>query len=118
MCLLVNQPASTIFTEDFLADVFQKHGASFGAPDASFLTHLHNGHTAPESDGNPHYSMKNGPYSHGYAPGQWVDYESPEIGKIPTKNSPLWKSDPAQQLFYFAARSLARRHFPDVAPTA
>ncbi len=48
------------------------------------------------------------------APGQWVDYESPEIGKIPTKNSPLWKSDPAQQLFYFAARSLARRHFPDV----
>ena len=29
----------------------------FGAPDYSFLTHLHNGHTAPESDGNPHYSM-------------------------------------------------------------
>ena len=26
-------------------------------PDFSFLTHLHNGHTAPESDGNPHYSM-------------------------------------------------------------
>ena len=33
----------------------------FGAPDWSFLTHLHNGHTAPESDGNPHYSMKYGP---------------------------------------------------------
>lgn len=48
------------------------------------------------------------------APGQWVEYESPEIGKIPTKNSPLWKSDPDQQLFYFSARSLARRHFPDV----
>ncbi len=30
----------------------------FGAPDASFLTHLHNGHTAPESDGNPNYSMR------------------------------------------------------------
>ena len=29
----------------------------FGSPDWSFLTHLHNGHTAPESDGNPHYSM-------------------------------------------------------------
>jgi hypothetical protein len=27
----------------------------FGAPNYSFLTHLHNGHTAPESDGNPHY---------------------------------------------------------------
>src|SRR5919112_1781327 len=26
----------------------------FGAPNYSFLTHLHNGHTAPESDGQPH----------------------------------------------------------------
>jgi FtsP/CotA-like multicopper oxidase with cupredoxin domain len=33
----------------------------FGAPDQSFLTHLHNGHTAPESDGNPNYSMNAGP---------------------------------------------------------
>ncbi len=33
----------------------------FGAPDASFLTHLHNAHTAPESDGNPHYSMSERP---------------------------------------------------------
>ena len=33
----------------------------FGSPDCSFLTHLHNGHTAPESDGNPHYSMLYGP---------------------------------------------------------
>jgi FtsP/CotA-like multicopper oxidase with cupredoxin domain len=45
----------------------------FGAPDLSFLTHLHNAHTAPESDGNPHYSMNAGPKSHGYQPGQWVD---------------------------------------------
>jgi FtsP/CotA-like multicopper oxidase with cupredoxin domain len=45
----------------------------FGAPDWSFLTHLHNGHTAPESDGNPHYSMRYGPQHHGYRPGQWVD---------------------------------------------
>jgi hypothetical protein len=28
----------------------------FGSPSNSFLTHLHNGHTAPESDGQPHYS--------------------------------------------------------------
>ncbi len=40
----------------------------FGAPDWSFLTHLHNGHTAPESDGNPHYTMQYGPQSHGYLP--------------------------------------------------
>ncbi len=45
----------------------------FGTPDLSFLTHLHNGHTAPESDGNPHYSMTRGPKSHGYKPGMWVD---------------------------------------------
>jgi FtsP/CotA-like multicopper oxidase with cupredoxin domain len=45
----------------------------FGSPDWSFLTHLHNGHTAPESDGNPHYSMRRGPQGKGYAPGTWVD---------------------------------------------
>ncbi len=39
----------------------------FGAPDWAFLTHLHNGHTAPESDGNPHYK----PF--GYTPRKWVD---------------------------------------------
>ncbi len=39
----------------------------FGSPDWSFLTHLHNGHTAPESDGNPHYSMRYGPKHHGYS---------------------------------------------------
>ena len=33
----------------------------FGSPDCSFLTHLHNGHTAPESDGNPHYCKLFGP---------------------------------------------------------
>jgi hypothetical protein len=45
----------------------------FGAPDRSFLTHLHNGHTAPESDGNPHYSMRNGPRGKGYPPGTYCD---------------------------------------------
>jgi FtsP/CotA-like multicopper oxidase with cupredoxin domain len=45
----------------------------FGSPDWSFLTHLHNGHTAPESDGNPHYSMRYGPKRHGYLPGMWMD---------------------------------------------
>ena len=45
----------------------------FGTPDWSFLTHLHNGHTAPESDGNPHYSMRYGPKAHGYLPKMLVD---------------------------------------------
>lgn len=41
-------------------------------------------------------------------------YTSPRVGDITTKNSPLWKSDPQQQLGYFSARSWARRHVPEV----
>lgn len=43
-----------------------------------------------------------------------VEYTSPMFATIQPKNSPLWKNDPDQQLFYFAVRSFARRHFPDV----
>src|SRR5919206_46574 len=42
----------------------------FGAPDWACLTHLHNGHTAAESDGQPHHMQEN---DGGYRPGQWVD---------------------------------------------
>lgn len=42
------------------------------------------------------------------------EYESPEIGTIKVKNSPLWQSDPDQQLHYFSVRSWARRHVPEV----
>lgn len=43
-----------------------------------------------------------------------VEYVSPPTGKITPKNSPLWKADPDQQLAYFSARAMARRHFPDI----
>mgnify|MGYP003650390430 FL=1 len=43
-----------------------------------------------------------------------LEYETPPIGRINPKNSPLWKNDPDQQLFYFAVRSWARRHVPEV----
>lgn len=46
--------------------------------------------------------------------GDAIEYRSPEIGSITTKNSPLWKSDPDQQLWYYSARAMCRRHFPDV----
>lgn len=46
--------------------------------------------------------------------GDTVEYRSPQIGSITTKNSPLWKSDPDQQLWYYSARAMCRRHFPDV----
>jgi len=45
----------------------------FGDPDRRFLTHLHNAHTAPESDGNPHYSFLFGPKDHGFPVKSWVD---------------------------------------------
>jgi L-ascorbate metabolism protein UlaG (beta-lactamase superfamily) len=45
----------------------------FGSPDFSFLTHLHNAHTAPESDGNPHYAKLFGPRNNGYPVKSFVD---------------------------------------------
>ncbi|MDH4365355.1 MAG: multicopper oxidase domain-containing protein, partial [Acidimicrobiia bacterium] len=68
----------------------------FGAPDRSFLTHLHNAHTAPESDGNPHYSMRYGPRWHGYQTGQWVDnlyLNWPAGGRDDEKQSFFWFHD-------------------------
>jgi len=68
----------------------------FGAPDWSFLTHLHNGHTAPESDGNPHYTMTKGPQHHGYRPGMWVDnlyLNWPAGGDDREKQSFFWFHD-------------------------
>ncbi len=68
----------------------------FGSPDWSFLTHLHNGHTAPESDGNPHYSMRYGPQHTGYRPGQWVDnlyLNWPAGGDDREKQSFFWFHD-------------------------
>lgn len=48
------------------------------------------------------------------ADGEEREYLSPRFDKILTKNSPLWKSDPDQQLGYFSIRSWARRHTPEV----
>jgi FtsP/CotA-like multicopper oxidase with cupredoxin domain len=51
----------------------------FGAPNYSFITHLHNGHTAAESDGNPAQGHRRfsplGRLDHeaAYEPGEWVD---------------------------------------------
>lgn len=46
--------------------------------------------------------------------GDELTYTSPPMGQISPKNSPLWKTDPQQQLGYFSARSWARRHTPEV----
>ncbi|MBI4760176.1 MAG: multicopper oxidase domain-containing protein [Chloroflexota bacterium] len=68
----------------------------FGAPDWSFLTHLHNAHTAPESDGNPNYAMNYGPRRHGYPPGSWCDnlyLNWPAGGDSREKQSFFWFHD-------------------------
>src|SRR3954462_3375463 len=78
----------------------------FGAPNHAFLTHLHNGHTQPESDGQPHYSHyrfgalgrgENGDhYRKAYEPGEWVDnlyLNYPAGGDDAEKQSFLWFHD-------------------------
>jgi FtsP/CotA-like multicopper oxidase with cupredoxin domain len=68
----------------------------FGANDACFLTHLHNAHTAPESDGNPHYAMRFGPRHRGYEPKDWVDnlyLNWPAGGDDREKQSFFWFHD-------------------------
>jgi hypothetical protein len=46
--------------------------------------------------------------------GQPLTYASPQVGQIKVKNSPLWATDPDQQLAYYGIRAWARRHMPDV----
>jgi hypothetical protein len=42
------------------------------------------------------------------------EYVSPQIKDIKVKNSPLWISDPDQQLFYYSSRAWCRKWCPDV----
>ncbi len=61
--------------------------------------------------------------------GEEITYTSPIIGKslgtevkdpgpnyvgIWPKNSPLWRSEPSQQLYYYSMRAMARRYFPEI----
>jgi FtsP/CotA-like multicopper oxidase with cupredoxin domain len=64
------RPAIIRFENDLDHNPLCLNRGDFGAPDWAFLTHLHNGHTAPESDGNPNHMQEN---EGGYQPGQWVD---------------------------------------------
>jgi len=70
----------------------------FGSPDLMFLTHLHNAHTASESDGNPHFAVagKGGPHNKGYLPGWIVDnlyLNWPAGGDDREKQSFFWFHD-------------------------
>lgn len=50
----------------------------------------------------------------GVLDGEPIEYRSPLFKDISPKNSPLWKTDPEQQLGYYSARAWARRHVPEV----
>lgn len=49
-----------------------------------------------------------------FTTGDTREYTTPMFKDIRVKNSPLWKDDPDQQLFYYASRSWARKWCPDV----
>ena len=64
------QPVLVRFENDLDLNPQNLDRQDFGDPAWKILTHLHNAHTAPESDGNPFYMQQNGG---GYLPGQWSD---------------------------------------------
>jgi FtsP/CotA-like multicopper oxidase with cupredoxin domain len=71
--------AALVRFENHLGDDNGLDRQDFGSPNYSFITHLHNGHTAPESDGNPHYGHCRfspfGRFTHeaAFEPGEWID---------------------------------------------
>jgi len=87
------QPVVVRFENDLDRNEGCLDRGDFGAPDWAFLTHLHNGHTAPESDGQPNHMQEN---NGGYQPGQWVDnawLAYPAGGDDKEKQSFLWFHD-------------------------
>src|SRR5450432_151287 len=87
------RPVVVRFENDLDMNPLNLDRQDFGAPDWAFLTHLHNGHTAQESDGQPHHMGDN---RGGYQPGQWVDnlYLNYPAGNDPNeKQSFFWFHD-------------------------
>jgi FtsP/CotA-like multicopper oxidase with cupredoxin domain len=90
------KPVLVRFENHLDENPFNLDRQDFGSPDWSFLTHLHNGHTAPESDGNPHYSMMAGPKHPGFRPQMFVDnlyLNWPAGGDDREKQSFFWFHD-------------------------
>jgi hypothetical protein len=61
------QPVSVRFENQLDLNPLNLDRGDFGDPELGFLTHLHNAHTACESDGNPHFRPQ------AYRPGEWCD---------------------------------------------
>jgi FtsP/CotA-like multicopper oxidase with cupredoxin domain len=91
--LVYGQPSVVRFENDLDLNPQCLDRQDFGAPDWAFLTHQHNGHTAPESDGQPHHMTD---HEGGYQPGEWVDnlYMNYPAGGDPCEmQSFLWFHD-------------------------
>ncbi len=84
------KPLCVRFINELDENPFNLDRQDFGAPDLAFLTHLHNGHTAPECDGQPHYRPE------GYLPKMWCDnlyLNYPAGGSEREKQSFMWFHD-------------------------
>ncbi len=87
------RPVLVRFENDLDLNPLCRDRQDFGAPDWAFLTHLHNGHTAPESDGQPHHLID---HEGGYQPMEWSDnlyLNYPAGGDDREKQSFLWFHD-------------------------
>jgi FtsP/CotA-like multicopper oxidase with cupredoxin domain len=87
------RPVCVRFENDLDLNPLNLDRGDFGAPDWAFLTHLHNGHTPPESDGQPHHLQDE---DGGYIPQMWCDnlYPMYPAGGDPNeKQSFLWFHD-------------------------
>jgi FtsP/CotA-like multicopper oxidase with cupredoxin domain len=83
-------PALVRFENHLHENPFLLDRGNFGDPDLGFLTHLHNAHTAPESDGNPNHTPE------GYGPCHWSNnlyLNWPPDGDDREKQSFLWFHD-------------------------
>jgi FtsP/CotA-like multicopper oxidase with cupredoxin domain len=88
------RPVLVRFENDLDLNPYCRDRQDFGAPDWAFLTHLHNGHTAPESDGQPHHLGAD--HGGGYQPTEWCDnlyLAYPAGGDDREKQSFLWFHD-------------------------
>jgi FtsP/CotA-like multicopper oxidase with cupredoxin domain len=84
------KPSLVRFENQLDQNPYNMDRCDFGAPDWAFLTHLHNGHTEPMSDGNPNYCRE------AYQPGMYVDnlyLNYPAGGDDREKQSFFWFHD-------------------------
>jgi hypothetical protein len=64
-----------------------------------------------EGTGQERYCIASGVLAGSKEP---VEVQSPPLSQINPKNSPLWKTDPDQQLAYYTGRAWCRRHKPEM----